>query len=197
MIKFGTSGWRGIMAEEFTFANVRKVVGAIGDVLAQDPKRDRPVIVGYDTRFLSPEFARTAAEILSAKGFKVLFTKGANHDRRDGQLFFFQLFEKLKSAQIRHRAVGDQQIECCGAKKRHRLESVFRLNDFIAFRFQNLAHKAAGIFVVIDDQYVFFGHLRGLPLFYFTGEFLEDIVRFGPVTGLRPNMKRRFIRIGQ
>lgn len=75
MIHFGTSGWRSIMAEEFTFANVRRVVGAIAIHLKSTPEAHRPVIVGYDTRFLSPEFAKTAADILSAHGLNVLFSK--------------------------------------------------------------------------------------------------------------------------
>jgi phosphoglucomutase len=76
MIKFGTSGWREIMAEQFTFPNVRRVVGAIGDYLkANSQGRIAPVIVGYDSRFLSPEFAREAAAVLVTRGFDVLFSK--------------------------------------------------------------------------------------------------------------------------
>jgi alpha-D-glucose phosphate-specific phosphoglucomutase len=79
MIRFGTSGWRSIMAEEFTFANVRKVVQAIAthlrSVQEQSAEKGRSVVVGYDPRFLSPEFAQTAAEILSKNGLPVLFSK--------------------------------------------------------------------------------------------------------------------------
>lgn len=74
MIKFGTSGWRSIMAEDFTFANVRRVVGAIADFMLTQ-KAQGPVIVGYDSRFLSPEFAREAAELMASKGLTVLFSK--------------------------------------------------------------------------------------------------------------------------
>jgi phosphoglucomutase len=73
MIKFGTSGWRSIMAEDFTFANVRRVVTAIAQYLKEQPNQGRPVIVGYDSRFLSPEFAREAAQILVKHGLPVLF----------------------------------------------------------------------------------------------------------------------------
>jgi phosphoglucomutase len=80
MIQFGTSGWRSIMAEEFTFANVRRVVGAIAGYLKNHSDTaggipPRPVIVGYDTRFLSPEFARDASALLAAHGFSVLLSK--------------------------------------------------------------------------------------------------------------------------
>ncbi len=67
-IKFGTSGWRAVMAEEFTFANVRRaVVGIARHVSAQKPQGAR-VIVGRDPRFLGETFCAMAADILSAHG---------------------------------------------------------------------------------------------------------------------------------
>jgi phosphoglucomutase len=75
MIQFGTSGWRTIMAEEFTFANVRKVVQAIATHVKKTSGPSAKIIVGYDSRFLSPEFARAAAELLSKNGLSVLLTK--------------------------------------------------------------------------------------------------------------------------
>jgi phosphoglucomutase len=66
MIKFGTSGWRAVMGEEFTFSNVRVVVQAIANYLKRRfPGRAISVIVNYDTRFLSERFANEAAKILS------------------------------------------------------------------------------------------------------------------------------------
>jgi phosphoglucomutase len=65
MIKFGTSGWRAIMGEEFTFQNVRTVVQAIANYLKEKFGRDIRVIVNYDTRFLSERFALEAAKVLS------------------------------------------------------------------------------------------------------------------------------------
>ena len=71
-IKFGTSGWRAVMAEEFTFANVRRAVGGIaGYVASQKPKGAR-VIVGRDPRFLGETFCAMAADILSAQGITPL-----------------------------------------------------------------------------------------------------------------------------
>src|SRR5277367_1011315 len=65
-IKFGTSGWRAVMAEEFTFANVRRAVSGIARyVVTQKPTGAR-VIVGRDPRFLGETFCSMAAEILSA-----------------------------------------------------------------------------------------------------------------------------------
>lgn len=72
-IRFGTDGWRGRIAEEFTFANVRRVSQAIASHLkAASSSASSPIVVGYDTRFLSQEFARAAAEVLARSGIPVL-----------------------------------------------------------------------------------------------------------------------------
>src|SRR5262245_31774801 len=69
-IKFGTSGWRAIIADEFNFTNVRIVTQSIADYLRQEKLHNRPVVVGYDTRFFSEEFAQTAASVLAANGLE-------------------------------------------------------------------------------------------------------------------------------
>ena len=68
-IRFGTSGWRAVIAEEFTFANARRVIAGIARVLAEDGHRGKLVLVGYDTRFLAERFAAEAARILTREGF--------------------------------------------------------------------------------------------------------------------------------
>ena len=70
-IKFGTDGWRAVIADDFTFANVRRVAGAIASYILKHEDRKRGVIVGYDTRFGSPRFARAAAEVLAQAGIPV------------------------------------------------------------------------------------------------------------------------------
>ena len=65
-IKFGTSGWRAVMAEEFTFANVRRAVNGIARYVSAQKPRGARVIVGRDPRFLGEGFCSMAAEILSA-----------------------------------------------------------------------------------------------------------------------------------
>ncbi|GHT38909.1 phosphoglucomutase [Endomicrobiia bacterium] len=73
MIKFGTSGWRGIIAEEFTYDNVAIVTQAIANLINEEHRKTAvSVIVGYDTRFMSEDFAKTASEILVGNGIKVL-----------------------------------------------------------------------------------------------------------------------------
>lgn len=74
-IKFGTSGWRAIIADQFTFDNVRLAAAAIaGHLLSQNPKPT--VVIGGDTRFFSEEFARAAGQILRAHGVRVLLCDG-------------------------------------------------------------------------------------------------------------------------
>jgi phosphoglucomutase len=72
-IKFGTSGWRGLIARDFTFENVRVATQAIADYLKplQQPE-SKTVIMGYDTRFLGREFSLAAAEVLAANGLDPL-----------------------------------------------------------------------------------------------------------------------------
>src|SRR5581483_5400616 len=70
-IKFGTDGWRGIIADDFTFENVRRVAGAIAAYVLSHEDARRGVIVGYDTRFASQRAARVAAEVLGGAGIPV------------------------------------------------------------------------------------------------------------------------------
>src|SRR5579859_1318145 len=70
-IKFGTDGWRGLIADDFTFDNVRRVAGAIASYVLRYEDARRGVIVGYDARFLSPQMAETVAEVLASAGIPV------------------------------------------------------------------------------------------------------------------------------
>jgi phosphomannomutase len=66
-IRFGTDGWRALIAQDFTFDNVRMVAQALCDYL-DEKREDRRVAVGYDRRFLSEDFARAVAEVLAGNG---------------------------------------------------------------------------------------------------------------------------------
>ncbi|HUT96880.1 MAG TPA: phosphoglucomutase/phosphomannomutase family protein, partial [Dehalococcoidales bacterium] len=70
-IKFGTDGWRGIIAQDFTFDNVRACSQAVADYLKQGDLSRLGLIIGYDNRFASEDFARAAAEVVAANGIKV------------------------------------------------------------------------------------------------------------------------------
>jgi alpha-D-glucose phosphate-specific phosphoglucomutase len=70
-IKFGTDGWRGVIADDYTFENVRKVTQAIARYVVRCEKPQNGLLVGYDTRYGSERFARAAAEVISATGTPV------------------------------------------------------------------------------------------------------------------------------
>src|SRR5713101_1297957 len=70
-IKFGTSGWRGLIADDFTFANVRLAVTAIAEH-AKAKTKESTILVGYDTRFYSEEFSQLAVDILQHHGIRTL-----------------------------------------------------------------------------------------------------------------------------
>ncbi|TFG54982.1 MAG: hypothetical protein E4H35_06580, partial [Candidatus Aminicenantes bacterium] len=76
MIRFGTSGWRGVMGEEFTFHNVRVVVQAIANHLRKAYGDDPiSVVVGFDTRFLSERYALEAAKLLARNRIDVFLAE--------------------------------------------------------------------------------------------------------------------------
>src|SRR5882757_4581309 len=78
-IKFGTDGWRAVIAEEFTFANVERVTQATADYWAANPVAgtEKKVIVGYDRRFLSDQFGQRTAEVFAGNGFQAVLTPEA------------------------------------------------------------------------------------------------------------------------
>jgi len=97
-INFGTSGWRAVMAEEFTFTNVRRAVGGIARYVASLKPEGARVIVGRDPRFLGETFCALAAEILSEQGIAPLvvsepaptpaFAHAVIHNQADGIINF-------------------------------------------------------------------------------------------------------------
>jgi alpha-D-glucose phosphate-specific phosphoglucomutase len=74
-IKFGTSGWRGIIAEDFTYDNVRVVTQAIANLVNEEEKKPSGIVIGYDTRFMSEDFAKACASVLAGNGIKALLCK--------------------------------------------------------------------------------------------------------------------------
>lgn len=81
-IRFGTDGWRAVIAEDFTFANLERVAQAYSDYLQRNSKKEAPavvsnnsaaplIIIGYDRRFLSEQFALRAAEVLAGNGLRI------------------------------------------------------------------------------------------------------------------------------
>src|SRR3979490_1596204 len=70
-IKFGHAGWRRIIADDFTFDNVRRVAEAIASYVLKYEDAQRGVFIGYDTRFASPRAAQIVAEVLAVAGIPV------------------------------------------------------------------------------------------------------------------------------
>ncbi len=75
-IIFGTDGWRGRIAEDYTFANVRRCAQGFARYLLDQGKQDEWVVVGHDKRFHSENFAAAVAEVLAANGLRVYLTQG-------------------------------------------------------------------------------------------------------------------------
>jgi len=76
-IKFGTDGWRGVIAEDFTFDNVRRCAQGFASYLLAQGKAGARVVIGHDQRFASEDFAAACAEVMAANGFQVWLTQGA------------------------------------------------------------------------------------------------------------------------
>ena len=77
-IKFGTDGWRAVIAEDFTFANVRACAQGVADYLKTVGRGKGGIVIGYDTRFASEDFAAASAEVLAGNGIKTfLFSRVA------------------------------------------------------------------------------------------------------------------------
>ena len=76
-IVFGTDGWRGFVAEDYTFDNVRRCAQGFASYLIEAGKQGESVVVGHDKRFSAEHFAAAVAEVLAANRFKVWLTEGA------------------------------------------------------------------------------------------------------------------------
>ena len=94
MIKFGTGGWRAVIGDDFICTNVRRVAAGILKLAAEQGKTDRPVIIGYDRRFLSDSAAKWVAEVLAQGGMTVWFlnrsapTPLVMHTVKNKELYF-------------------------------------------------------------------------------------------------------------
>ncbi|HLY65599.1 MAG TPA: phosphoglucomutase/phosphomannomutase family protein, partial [Chloroflexota bacterium] len=77
IVRFGTDGWRAIVAEDYTFANVRDAAQGTAEFVHETGQAANGLVIGYDTRFVSENFAAAAAEVLAANGIKVHLTNTA------------------------------------------------------------------------------------------------------------------------
>jgi phosphomannomutase len=97
-IKFGTDGWRGRIADNYTFSSVRRCADGFAKYLSEAEGNSRPVVVGYDRRFASEAFAAAASEVLAGHGFQVLLTREATPT------------PVISNAVIEHRAIAAVNI---------------------------------------------------------------------------------------
>ena len=94
MIKFGTGGWRAVIGDDFICENIRRVAAGIVLLAKEQNKFSKPIIIGYDRRFLSETAAKWVAETLAANGIKVWFmnrsapTPLVMHTVKDKELYF-------------------------------------------------------------------------------------------------------------
>jgi len=77
IIKFGTDGWRAVIAEDYTFENVRRCAQGFANYLLENGFSDKWVVIGYDRRFQSENFAKAAAEVIIGNNLKVFLTESA------------------------------------------------------------------------------------------------------------------------
>ena len=75
MIRFGTGGWRAEIGKDFYIGNIQLIAQALANCIINDKKKDKPVVVGYDRRFLSAQAASWVAEVLAANNIQVLFMR--------------------------------------------------------------------------------------------------------------------------
>jgi phosphomannomutase len=92
-IKFGTDGWRGLIADDFTFDNVAKVALASANYFKRHKRIKNGVVIGYDSRFLSKEFAEATATVLANRGIKIILS-----DKISSTPMVSLLTTKLKAA---------------------------------------------------------------------------------------------------
>jgi len=71
IIKFGTDGWRAVIADDFTFANLERVALATARYFKKHKKIKNGVVIGYDARFMSKEFAEKSAEVMANAGIRI------------------------------------------------------------------------------------------------------------------------------
>ena len=73
MISFGTDGWRALIAQDYTFENVAKCAQGVAEYINQNDGLPKSIVVGYDTRFLSAQFATRVTQVLVSNGIKVFW----------------------------------------------------------------------------------------------------------------------------
>ncbi len=168
-IKFGTDGWRATIADEYTFVNVRRCAAGFSTYLKKHAPQDSWVVVGYDKRFLSEEFAMAVAEILCGAGFHVYLTKEATPT----PVISYSVIDKKAVAAVNITASHNPPIDN-GFKVRNRYGGAIEpegLNDIEAFipdeltQFPSIPYSRAiqdGLIVRFDPAPSYIEHIKKL-----------------------------------
>ncbi len=107
-IEFGTDGWRGRIAEDYTFDNVRRAAQGFANYLTHQDREGTAVVVGYDNRFAAEHFGAAAAEVMAANGFHVWLT----HSATPTPVISYSIVEREASAAINITASHNPPWDC-------------------------------------------------------------------------------------
>lgn len=168
-IIFGTDGWRGAIAEDYTFANVRRCTQGFASYLLNNGKKGQWIVVGYDKRFLSEYFARAVAEVLAGNGINVYLTQEATPT----PVIAFAVVDKKAAGAVNitasHNPPTDNgfkvrnefgsAIDPAGLKE---IESLIPESDEKALRMPYTEVESRGMVVVFDASTNYISHLADL-----------------------------------
>lgn len=168
-IIFGTDGWRGAIAEDYTFANVRRCTQGFASYLLNKGKAGEWIVVGHDKRFLSEFFARAVAEVLAANGLKVWLTDGATPT----PVIAYAVVDKKAAGAVNitasHNPPTDNgfkvrnefggAIDPAGLKE---IESLIPDNEDVVKRIPFADAEAAGQVKIFDAAINYISHLKDL-----------------------------------
>jgi phosphoglucomutase len=166
-IHFGTSGWRGIIADDFTFEGVRVASAAIA-AHAVARKKSPALLVGYDTRFFSEEFARTSALVLRSHGCRVLLCGGPTPTPAIGHAIIHNKLDGGVNISASHNPASYNGLKFSGPEGGPALPEVTRDIERRAATLRSkpvARHEIEDSFDAIDPRAPYFGQLRKMVRF--------------------------------
>lgn len=168
-IKFGTDGWRGVIAEDYTFDNVRRCAQGYASYMLEQGNAGKWIVVGYDKRFASENFAAATAQVLAGNGFKVYLTDNATPT----PVIAFAVVNKQACGAINITASHNPPADN-GFKVRNETggaidpEGLNRIESLIPDRIENVkrstfkAEVAEGNIIIFDAHAPYFEHIQKL-----------------------------------
>ena len=128
-IKFGTDGWRGRIADDYTFANVRRCAQGFSSYLLEKGFRGEWVVVGFDKRFHSDNFAISVAEVLAANGLRVYLTDDASCTSKVRKSDSKAIFNSRKTSHSSYSILTENVRHCTGQVASYRPRQRDRVRD--------------------------------------------------------------------